>query len=50
MRIVLEEFVKRFPKARLVPNQSLRHFHTFVFRAPEALLVDLERPNGEIEP
>ena len=47
MKIVLEEFTKRFPKAHLVPNQSLTHFHTFVFRAPEALLVDLERPNRE---
>ena len=50
MRIVLEEFTKRFPNARLAPKQSVQHFHTFVFRAPEALLVDLERPSGEIDP
>ncbi len=50
MRIVLEEFTRRFPNARLVPNQSVQHFRTFVFRAPEALLVDLERPGGEIDP
>jgi len=49
MKIVLELFTQRFPNARLVPNQSLKHFHTFVFRAPEALLVDLDRPGGEID-
>ncbi len=50
MKIVLEEFTKRFPKASLVPHQSLKHFHTFVFRAPEALLVDLEGPREESDP
>jgi cytochrome P450 len=50
MKIVIEEFTQRFPKARLVPDQIVKHFHTFVFRAPEALQVDLERPGEEIDP
>jgi hypothetical protein len=42
MRIVFEEFAKRFPKMRLREPDAARHMHTFVFRAPEALPVELQ--------
>jgi cytochrome P450 len=48
MKIVLEEFTRRFPNARLAPEQNPKHFHTFVFRAPEALFVDLDPPNSKV--
>lgn len=41
MRIVFEEFSKRFPKMRLVEPDTAQHMHTFVFRAAEALRVTL---------
>lgn len=37
MKIVFEEFAKRFPKMRLVQPDTAQHMHTFVFRAPDAL-------------
>jgi cytochrome P450 len=41
MKIVFEEFSKRFPKMRLVQPDTARHMHTFVFRAPDTLRVTL---------
>jgi cytochrome P450 len=42
MKIVFEEFSKRFPKMRLVEPDTATHMHTFVFRAPSALNVTLQ--------
>ncbi len=42
MKIVFEEFAKRFPKMRLVQPDTARHLHTFVFRAPDSLKVTLQ--------
>jgi hypothetical protein len=42
MKIVFEEFAKRFPKMRLVQPDTAKHMHTFVFRAPDALRVTLQ--------
>ncbi|MDR3453069.1 MAG: cytochrome P450 [Rhodoferax sp.] len=42
MKIVFEEFSKRFPKMRLVQPDEAKHMHTFVFRAPRALPVVLQ--------
>jgi cytochrome P450 len=42
MKIVFEEFSKRFPKMRLVQPDTAQHLHTFVFRAPDALRVTLQ--------
>jgi len=42
MKIVLEEFSKRFPKMRLANPDQLEHMHTFIFRAPSALPVELQ--------
>jgi cytochrome P450 len=42
MKIVLEEFSKRFPKMRLVQPDTAQHMHTFVFRAADALRVTLQ--------
>lgn len=42
MKIVFEEFAKRFPGMRLREPDEARHMHTFVFRAPEALKVTLQ--------
>lgn len=42
MKIVFEEFSQRFPKLRLREPDEARHMHTFVFRAPEALPVELQ--------
>jgi cytochrome P450 len=42
MKIVFEEFAKRFPKLRLREPDDARHMHTFVFRAPQALPVELQ--------
>ena len=41
MKIVFEEFAKRFPRMRLVQPDAAQHMHTFVFRAPSALHVTL---------
>jgi cytochrome P450 len=41
MKIVFEEFSKRFPRMRLVRPDTAKHMHTFVFRAPDALRVTL---------
>ena len=42
MKIVFEEFAKRFPRLRLREPDEARHMHTFVFRAPQALPVELQ--------
>ncbi len=42
MKIVFEEFAKRFPKMHLRGSDEAKHMHTFVFRAPEALPVELQ--------
>jgi cytochrome P450 len=42
MKIVFEEFAKRFPRMRLVAPDRATHLHTFVFRAPSALEVTLQ--------
>lgn len=42
MKIVFEEFSKRFPKMRLVEPDTAQHMHTFVFRAADALRVTLK--------
>jgi hypothetical protein len=42
MKIVFEEFGKRFPKMRLVQPDTAKHLHTFVFRAPDSLRVTLQ--------
>lgn len=41
MRIVFEEFARRFPRMRLIEPDTASHMHTFVFRAPSALQVAL---------
>jgi cytochrome P450 len=41
MKIVFEEFSRRFPKMRLVQPDTAKHMHTFVFRAPDSLKVTL---------
>jgi cytochrome P450 len=42
MKIVFEEFSKRFPKLRLVEPDAATHMHTFVFRAADSLRVTLQ--------
>ena len=42
MKIVFEEFAKRFPKMRLVEPDTAEHMHTFVFRAADSLRVTLQ--------
>lgn len=42
MKIVFEEFAKRYPKLRLREPDEAKHMHTFVFRAAEALPVVLQ--------
>jgi cytochrome P450 len=42
MKIVFEEFSKRFPKMRLVQPDTAQHLHTFSFRAADALRVTLQ--------
>lgn len=42
MKIVFEEFSKRFPKMRLVEPDTAKHLHTFVFRAADSLRVTLQ--------
>ena len=42
MKIVFEEFAKRFPQMRLVQPDTAQHMHTFVFRAADALRVTLQ--------
>lgn len=41
MKIVLEEFSRRYPNIRLVDGQDQGFLHTFIFRAPTSLMVDL---------
>jgi cytochrome P450 len=41
MKIVLEEVARRYPDMRLAPDQDINHLHTYVFRAPTSLWVDL---------
>jgi len=42
MKIVFEEFSKRFPNMRLVKPDTATHLHTFVFRAADSLQVTLQ--------
>lgn len=42
MKIFFEEFTARYPNVRLADSADQGFFHTFVFRAPDALWVDLE--------
>jgi hypothetical protein len=42
MKIVFEEFSKRFPKMRLVEPDTAKHLHTFSFRAADSLRVTLQ--------
>jgi hypothetical protein len=42
MKIVFEEFARRFRKMRLVQPDRATHMHTFVFRAPDSLRVTLQ--------
>lgn len=41
MKIVLEEFTRRFPNVRLKPEAAPKHAHTYVFNAPKSLPVTL---------
>ena len=41
MKIALEQLTARYPGMRLREDEECPHFHTFIFRAPERLLVDL---------
>lgn len=45
MKIILEEFSRAYPAVRLVEGADGTYVHTFVFRAPDSLMVDL-RPSG----
>ncbi|MEI5681984.1 cytochrome P450 [Mesorhizobium sp. CCNWLW179-1] len=42
MKIMLEEFTRRFPDLRLSKGQKIEHAHTYVFRAPRSLPVELQ--------
>jgi cytochrome P450 len=42
MKIVFEEFTKRYPNMRILENDKPEHLHTFVFRASDTLMVELE--------
>jgi cytochrome P450 len=41
MKIALEMLVQRFPNLRLVPGETVEHYETFIMRAPDKLIVDL---------
>ncbi|MCV0394893.1 MAG: cytochrome P450 [Rhizobiaceae bacterium] len=41
MKIVLEEFTRRFPNVRLKPGAEIKHAYTYVFNAPKSLPVIL---------
>jgi cytochrome P450 len=41
MKISLEALSKRYPRMQLAPNEPVAHYETFIMRAPESLLVDL---------
>jgi cytochrome P450 len=41
MKIVLEEFTRRFPDVRLKPGAEIDHAYTYVFNAPKSLPVIL---------
>lgn len=49
MKLVLEEFSRAHPATRLVGGDEPKYVHTFVFRAPDSLMVDL-RPSDWREP
>ena len=42
MKIMLEEMVKRYPRMRLAPGQTVDYQPAFAFRVPKALWVDLD--------
>ena len=42
-RIVLEEFVARFPTMRLAPSQTLHYQPNIAFRGPLSLLAEWDR-------
>jgi cytochrome P450 len=42
MKIVLEEFTRRFPNVRLKPDAAISHAYTYVFNAPKSLPVYLK--------
>lgn len=41
MKISLEALVKRYPNMRLAPGETVEHYATFIMRAPDKLMVDL---------
>lgn len=41
MKVVLEEFTKRFPDAHLAPDQPEDYHYSYVFQAPKQVLVNL---------
>lgn len=42
MKISLEALTRRYPNMRLAPDETVGHYETFIMRAPDKLLVDLE--------
>jgi len=44
MKISLEALVTRYPNMHLAPDEDVPHYETFIMRAPERLMVDL---NGQ---
>ena len=44
MKIVFEEMTRRYPDMHLAPGAPVEHLHTYVFRAPTSLWVDLGKP------
>jgi cytochrome P450 len=41
MKLSLEALTQRYPNMRLAPGEPVEHFNTFIMRAPERLMVDL---------
>jgi cytochrome P450 len=41
MKIALEMLVQRFPNLSLVPGETVEHYDTFIMRAPDKLMVNL---------
>lgn len=46
MRLVIEELSRRYPDLALIGTEPVDHFHTFIFRAPKQLWVDLGDRKG----
>ena len=44
MKVTLEEVSQAYPAVQLVEGYDPAHVHTFVFRAPDSLVVDLTPP------